>query len=72
MPFEWFDLSEIDKSIGFRSIGKWKIGRWSPMLCIPMVDTFSFMILSCAGHENLHNSVDEALLLKVLTKILDS
>lgn len=46
--------------------------KMEPHACIPMVDTFSFMILSFAGHENLHNSVDEALLLKVLTKILDS
>ena len=45
MPFEWFDLSEIDKSIGFRIIGKWKIGRWSPML-VSLWLIFFLMILS--------------------------
>jgi len=34
-------------------------------------DIFSMTCGASAGHENLHNSVDEALLLKVCTNILD-
>jgi hypothetical protein len=33
-------LSEIDKSIGFRIMWKWKIGRCSPMLVSPWLTIF--------------------------------
>jgi hypothetical protein len=62
-------LSEIDKSIMFQIMGKIKNKKVKPHACIPMVDIFS-MILSRAGHENLHNSIDEAIMLKVLIKII--